>query len=423
MQWMMGKVGQRFLRPAAVGAGLGGVYAASSGDSNVSGSNKRLEAASFHQVPKETLNLDRLGATGVTRSHLKQATVSERLHQVEIVVFTGGGDNRLARGFVNELKAIMPGVEIREGRCTVGKFSDGETQIHVHESLRSPVVDPHQKKIPFIFQELSPNPNDRLAELELMADGIRRSGGENITAITPYFAYGRADRRPASAKVPISAQVIANRISNVGIKHLYTVDVHAPQIEGFFPKETRFEDLYASKVLFRHLKNKMLGKQLSLDSTVIVSPDLGGGQRARKGYAEPLNLDLVQLEKRRPGPNVAEVLNIIGDPDEKDCVIVDDLSDTSGTLIKAAEALKAAGARSVHVLFTHPVLSGPAIERLASAPIETLVFTDTIPLSEAAKSNQQFMDKVEVVSVAPLIAEAVMRSLTGRSISAMYKRD
>lgn len=282
-----------------------------------------------------------------------------------MTVFTGNANPQLARQIVQHLGLPL-------GNAMVGKFSDGEIQVEIRENVRGKDV--------FIIQPTCYPTNDSIMELLVMSDALRRSSANRITAVTPYYGYSRQDRRPRSARVPISAKVIANMITSVGIDRVMTLDLHADQIQGFF--DIPVDNIYASPILLTELQ------QQKYEDLMVVSPDIGGVVRAR-ALAKEIGCDLAIIDKRRPKPNVSEVMHIIGEIEGRNCVIMDDIIDTAGTLIKAAEVLKQRGAKGVYAYCTHPVFSGPAIERIStSADLDEVVVTNTIPLSPAAQQCQ-----------------------------------
>ncbi|MBL34320.1 MAG: ribose-phosphate pyrophosphokinase [Oceanospirillaceae bacterium] len=311
----------------------------------------------------------------------------------KLMVFTGNANPELA-------KLVVERLDIPMGDAVVGKFSDGESTIELNENVRGKDV--------FIIQPTCAPTNDNLMELLLMSDCLRRASAARITAIVPYFGYARQDRRPRSARVPISARAVADMMSTAGVDRLLTVDLHADQIQGFF--DIPVDNVYGSPVLLDDLERQ------NYEDLIIVSPDIGGVVRAR-AIAKQLDVDLAIIDKRRPKANVSEVMNIIGDVKDRTCVLVDDMVDTAGTLCHAAKALKEFGAKKVVAYCTHPVLSGPAVERLANADLDELVVTDTIPLSEAAKT----IGRIRQLTIAGLLAEAVRRVNNEESISAMFR--
>ncbi|MCL4721661.1 MAG: ribose-phosphate pyrophosphokinase, partial [Gammaproteobacteria bacterium] len=278
-----------------------------------------------------------------------------------LAILSGNANPDLAQRIARHLKQPL-------GRVQVGRFSDGEVLVEVYENVRGREV--------FIVQSTCPPVNDNLMELLVMADACRRASAASITAVIPYFGYARQDRRPRAARVPITASMVARMISESGISHVLTVDLHADQIQGFF--SIPVDNVYSSPVLLGDLWRR------KYPDMVIVSPDVGGVVRARAIAKRMDDADLAIIDKRRPRANVAEVMNIIGEVEGKQCVLIDDMVDTAGTLCTAASALKEHGADKVLAYVTHPVLSGPAVDRIASSQIDEMVVTDTIPLSPAA---------------------------------------
>jgi ribose-phosphate pyrophosphokinase len=310
-----------------------------------------------------------------------------------IMVFTGNANPGLARQICRFLK--MPLSKIQ-----AATFSDGEIAVEILENVRGRDV--------YIVQSTCPPVNDTLMELLVMADALRRASATRITAVIPYFGYARQDRRPRAARVPITARLVAGMIGEAGIDRVLTVDLHADQIQGFF--SIPLDNVYGSPLLLGDLwKHKT-------DDMVVVSPDVGGVVRARALAKRMDDLDLAIIDKRRPQPNESEVMNIIGEVDGKTCVLIDDMVDTAGTLCMAAKALKKNGARRVVAYITHPVLSGPAVDRISNSQLDELVVTDTIPLSEAAAA----CGKIRQLSVAELLAETIRRISLDESVSSLY---
>ena len=308
------------------------------------------------------------------------------------VLFTGNANPLLAQEMAKSL-----GVDI--GKATVGRFSDGEVTVEVHQNVRARDV--------FVVQSTCSPTNENLMELLIMVDALKCASARRITAVIPYFGYARQDRRPRSMRVPISAKVVANLLETVGVERLLTMDLHADQIQGFF--DIPVDNIYASPVLLSDLKSK------AYPDLVVVSPDVGGVVRAR-ALAKQLGSDLAIIDKRRPKANVSEVMHVIGEIDGRNCVIMDDMIDTAGTLVKAAEVLKERGAKRVFAYCTHPILSGPAVERIASSQIDEVVITNTIPLSDAAKACK----KIRQLSVAFLFAETIRRISDGESVTSLF---
>ena len=309
-----------------------------------------------------------------------------------LMVFTGNANPQLA-------DAIAKNIGVPLGYAGISKFSDGEVSVELNENVRGKDV--------FIIQPTCSPTNDSIMELLLMADALHRASANRITAVIPYFGYARQDRRVRSARVAISAKVVADMIGAVGVNRVLTVDLHAEQIQGFF--SIPVDNVYGSPVLTDDIERQ------SYTNLTVVSPDVGGGVRAR-AVAKQLNVDLAIIDKRRPTANEAQVMHIIGDVKGRSCLIVDDMVDTAGTLCKAADALKEHGALKVVAYCTHPVLSGPAIENINSSNLDALVVTDTIPLSDEAKSCAH----IRQLSMAKLLAESIRRVSNEESISAMF---
>lgn len=311
-----------------------------------------------------------------------------------LVIFTGNANPDLAQAMVEHLNIPL-------GDADVGTFSDGETAVEINDNVRGKDV--------FIVQSTCEPTNDSLMELLVMGDALRRSSAGRITAVMPYFGYARQDRRVRSSRVPITAKVVADMITSVGIDRVVTVDLHADQIQGFF--DIPVDNVYGTPLIVADIERQ------NYDDLVVVSPDVGGVVRAR-ALAKQLNAELAIIDKRRAQANESEVMHIIGDVDERTCVVVDDLVDTAGTLCKAAGALKEHGARAVYSYATHAVLSGPAIDNISQSQLDRLVVTDTVPLSEAGRN----CDKIRVLPIAPMMAETVRRVNNEESLSAMFDR-
>jgi len=310
-----------------------------------------------------------------------------------LTLFTGNANAVLANAVAKELNLPM-------GKAFVGRFSDGEIQVEIQENVRG-------KNVVVIQSTCAPT-NDNLMELMIMIDALKRASASRITAVIPYFGYARQDRRPRSARVAISARIVANMLQSVaGIERVLTMDLHADQIQGFF--DIPVDNIYASPVLLADLQ-----KQKSKD-LIIVSPDIGGVVRAR-AMAKQLGCDLAIIDKRRPKANVSEVMHLIGEVEGRHCVIMDDIIDTGGTLCKAAEALKERGAKGVTAYCTHAVLSGGAVARIAASQLDELVVTDTIPLTDEAHQ----IKKIRQLSVAPILAETLSRITKGDSVMSMF---
>ena len=311
-----------------------------------------------------------------------------------MMVFTGNANPELAQKVASRLYLAL-------GKADVGRFSDGETAVELNENVRGKDV--------FILQSTCTPTNDNLMELVVMIDALRRASATRITAVVPYFGYARQDRRVRSARVPISAKVVADMMVAVGVDRVLTVDLHAEQIQGFF--QCPVDNIYGSPVLIADILESQY-KDL-----IVVSPDIGGVVRAR-AIAKQLNeADLAIIDKRRPKANEAQVMNLIGEVKDRTCILVDDMVDTAGTLCKAADALKERGASKVIAYCTHPVLSGSAIENIRNSQLDELVVTDTVPLSEEAKS----MDKIRQLTIADLLAESMRRVSNEESISALFQ--
>jgi len=311
----------------------------------------------------------------------------------KLKVFTGSAHPALAQMVVDRL-----GVPL--GKAKVSTFSDGECAIELLEDVRGKDV--------FIIQPTCAPTNTNLMELILMADAMRRASAARVTAVVPYFGYARQDRRPRSARVPISARVVANMMARSGIDRVLTVDLHAEQIQGFF--DIPVDNVFGSPVLLDEITNQ------DYDHPLVVSPDVGGVVRAR-AVAKQLDTDLAIIDKRREKANESQVMHIIGDVTDRTCILVDDMCDTAGTLCKAADALKANGAKRVIAYATHPVLSGPAVDNIINSSLDELVVTDTIPLSAASKA----CGNIRQLTMADLLAESVRRVCNEESISAMFR--
>ncbi|HCH31592.1 MAG TPA: ribose-phosphate pyrophosphokinase [Oceanospirillaceae bacterium] len=311
----------------------------------------------------------------------------------KLKVFTGSAHPELAKMVVDRL-----GVPL--GKAKVSEFSDGESAIELLEDVRGKDV--------FIIQPTCAPTNNNLMELIFMADAMRRASAARVTAVVPYFGYARQDRRPRSARVPISARVVANMMARSGIDRVLTVDLHAEQIQGFF--DIPVDNVFGSPVLLDEISSQ------NYDNPLVVSPDVGGVVRAR-AVAKQLNTDLAIIDKRREKANESQVMHIIGDVTDRTCILVDDMCDTAGTLCKAADALKANGAKRVVAYATHPVLSGPAVDNITNSSLDELVVTDTIPLSAASKA----CSSIRQLTMADLLAESVRRVCNEESISAMFR--
>jgi len=309
------------------------------------------------------------------------------------MIFGGNANPDLTRSVAGYLQTSV-------GKSSLSRFSDGETSLEIQENVRGGDV--------FLIQPVCAPTNDNLMDLLVMIDAMRRASADRITAVVPYYGYARQDRRVRSARVPITAKLVANMLSGAGVDRVLTIDLHAEQIQGFF--DIPVDNIYASPLLMVDIWRK------KYKDLIVVSPDVGGVVRARAIAKQLDDSDLAIIDKRRPQPNQSQVMNIIGEVSNKTCVIVDDLVDTAGTLCKAADALKDHGAERVVALATHPVLSGPAIENLNNATLDELVVTDTIPLSDAAKN----CPKIRVLTVAELLGEAIRRIHMDESVSSVY---
>ena len=307
-------------------------------------------------------------------------------------IFTGNANPKLA-------EAVCRHLNISLGRCVVGRFSDGEVMVELLENVRGRDV--------FILQSTCAPTNDNLMEVLVMVDALKRASAARITAAIPYFGYARQDRRPRSARVPITAKVVADMLMTAGINRVMVMDLHADQIQGFF--NITVDNIYATPIMLGDLWKQ------NYDDLLVVSPDVGGVVRAR-AIAKRLDSDLAIIDKRRPKANVAEVMNIIGDVEGRTCVIMDDIVDTANTLCKAATALKEHGAKKVMAYCTHPVLSGGAVARIASSDMDEIVVTDTIPLSPEA----QACPRIRQLSCAQLLAETMTRISNEESVSSLF---
>ena len=309
-----------------------------------------------------------------------------------LMVFTGNAHPKLAEDVVRHLNISM-------GRATVGRFSDGEVNVEILENVRGKDV--------FVLQSTCAPTNDSLMEIMLMVDSLRRASAGRITAAIPYLGYSRQDRRVRSARVPITARVVADMLTVVGVNRVLTMDLHSDQIQGFF--DIPVDNIYSTPILMGDIWKR------NYDNLMVVSPDVGGVVRAR-AVAKRLECELAIIDKRRPKPNVAKVMNIIGDVRDRTCLIMDDMVDTANTLCEAANALKEHGARHVVAYCTHPVLSGSAVERVSNSALDELVVTDTIPLRDDAKA----CPRIRQLSVANLMAETIRRISDEDSVSSLF---
>ncbi|HUO82172.1 MAG TPA: ribose-phosphate pyrophosphokinase [Gammaproteobacteria bacterium] len=310
-----------------------------------------------------------------------------------MVVFTGNANPQLAHAITRHLMLPL-------SKANVGRFSDGEVTVEILENIRGRDV--------FLVQSTSPPANDHLMELLVMADACRRASAARITAVIPYYGYSRQDRRPRATRVAITAKLVANMITSAGVNRVLTVDLHADQITGFF--DIPVDNVYASPVLLGDVWKQ------TYDDMVVVSPDVGGVVRARALAKRLDDAELAIIDKRRPRANESKVVNIIGRVEGKVCVMVDDMVDTAGTICQAAEVLKAEGASRVVAYVTHPVLSGPAVQRLAVSELDELVVTDTIPLSAEARA----CPVIRQLGTAELLAETMRRISDEESVSSLY---
>ncbi len=311
----------------------------------------------------------------------------------EIMVFNGNANHDLAERIAEHLKTHL-------GKATVNRFSDGETLVEIEENVRGRDV--------FIIQSTCAPANDNLMELMLLADALRRASAVKITAVIPYFGYARQDRRVRSARVPITAKIVADMMASVGISRLVTVDLHADQIQGFFYMPV--DNLYSTPIMLEDINKN------DFKNVMVVSPDVGGVIRARAIAKRIQGADLAIIDKRRPRPNEAQVMHIIGDVQDRDCIIVDDIVDTASTLCRAVDALKEHGANRVAAYITHPVLSGQALENIRNSSLDELVVTDTIPLSKEAREEP----RVRSLGLSKMMAEAIRRISTADSLSQMF---
>ncbi|ARP37519.1 MULTISPECIES: ribose-phosphate pyrophosphokinase [Vibrio] len=311
----------------------------------------------------------------------------------DMKLFAGNATPELAQRIADRLYISL-------GDATVDRFSDGEVAVQINENVRGSDV--------FLIQSTCAPTNDNLMELVVMIDAMRRASAGRITAVIPYFGYARQDRRVRSARVPITAKVVADFLSNVGVDRVLTIDLHAEQIQGFF--DVPVDNIFGTPVLLEDMANR------GLENPVVVSPDLGGVVRARATAKALGDVDIAIVDKRRPRANVSEVMNLIGDVEGRDCVIVDDMIDTGGTLCKAAEALKERGAKRVFAYATHAVFSGTAAENIRNSVLDQVIVTDSIKLSPEMAAT----GKVTELSLSRMLAEAIRRISNEESISAMF---
>ncbi|XOV77817.1 MAG: ribose-phosphate pyrophosphokinase [Aestuariibacter sp.] len=311
----------------------------------------------------------------------------------DMKLFAGNATPELAQKVADRLYTKL-------GHASVGRFSDGEISVEIHENVRGADV--------FIIQSTCAPTNDNLMELIVMIDALRRASSGRITAVIPYFGYARQDRRVRSARVPITAKVVADFLSNVGVDRVLTIDLHAEQIQGFF--DVPVDNAFGTPILLEDMRKR------EFHNPVVVSPDIGGVVRARAVAKLMNDIDLAIIDKRRPKANVSQVMHIIGDVKDRDCIIVDDMIDTGGTLAKAADALKAHGARKVYAYATHAIFSGNAPENLQNSVIDEIIVTDSIPLAP----DMVKVEKVKQLSLSKMLAEAIRRLSNEESISAMF---
>ena len=309
-----------------------------------------------------------------------------------LMIFSGNSNRRLAEDVANYLN-------ISVGKASVTTFSDGEISVEIQENVRGQDI--------FIIQPTCQPTNDHLMELMIMSDALRRSSVDRITAVIPYFGYSRQDRRVRSARVPISAKVVANMIASMDIDRLLTIDLHADQIQGFF--DIPVDNIYATPLFVADIYKQ------KYDNPIVVSPDVGGVVRAR-ALAKQLNCDLAIVDKRRQEANVSEVMQIIGDVNSKTCIIVDDIVDTAGTLCNAAAALKEKGAKAVFSYITHPIFSGKACQNIDNSKLDGIIVTDTIPLNEKTAK----VDKIRQITVSEMLAETIRRIHNKESVSTLF---
>ena len=313
-------------------------------------------------------------------------------HHPDFMIFTGNANPGMAAEIAQHL-----GISL--GAASVGRFSDGEVTVEINQNVRARDV--------FVVQSTCAPTNENLMELLIMVDALKRASAERISAVIPYFGYARQDRRPRSARVPITAKVVANMLQAVGVDRVLTMDLHADQIQGFF--DIPVDNIYAAPILLSDIARQ------KMENVVVVSPDVGGVVRAR-ALAKRIDSDLAIIDKRRPKANVAEVMNIIGEVNGRTCVLMDDMVDTAGTLCRAAEALKKHGAIKVVAYCTHPVLSGGAVQRLNESELDELIVTDSVPLSEEGRASR----KIRVLGCGQLIGETIHRINRADSVSLLF---
>ncbi len=314
-----------------------------------------------------------------------------------IKLFAGNSNPSLAKKIADYLQMPL-------GEARVVRFSDGEISVNINESVRGSDT--------YIVQSISPPVNENLMEMLVMIDALKRASAAEITAVVAYYGYARQDRK-AAPREPITAKLVADLLEAAGITRMISLDLHAAQIQGFF--NVPFDHLYATPIFIEDIRKRFCAAEDQASDVVVVSPDAGGVERAR-AYAKRLHAGLAIIDKRRPAPGIAQVMNIIGDVEGKRAIIIDDMIDTAGTLTQAAEAIKARGAAGVWAYATHAVFSGPAVERIEKSALEEVVVSDSIPLQDGALSSQ----KVRQLSCAPLVGEAIRRVHTGTSISSLF---
>ena len=308
-------------------------------------------------------------------------------------VLAGTSNSRLCKSIAKQLKQKLVNSKIR-------RFADGEVYIEINENIRGNSI--------FVIQSTSNPANDNLMELLICIDALKRSSAKNITAVIPYFGYARQDRKVAP-RTAISAKLVSNLITNAGANRILSVDLHAGQIQGFF--DIPVDNLFATPIFARHVK-----KKIKTNNLICVAPDVGGVERAR-ALSKRLNTNIAIIDKRRASPGKSEVMNIVGSVKNKNCVIIDDIIDSGGTIVNAAKALKEKGAKEIYVYITHAVLSGQAIEKIEKSQIKKLITTDTIDNSKKIKGNK----KIEIISLAPMISEAMKRIANSTSVSSLFK--
>lgn len=309
----------------------------------------------------------------------------------DFAIFAGNSNPGLAQKICDYLNMPLGGAK-------VSRFSDGEIQIEIEENVRAKDI--------YVVQSTSRPVNDNLIELLLMIDAFKRSSARRVTAVIPYFGYARQDKKVAP-RVPISAKLVADLLAAAGTNRVITMDLHAGQIQGFF--DIPVDNLFSAPVIIDYIRTHYQ------DNLVIVSPDTGGAERAR-AFAKRLDANLAIIDKRRENPNESEAMAVVGDVSDKTAVILDDMVDTAGTLVNAAEALLAEGAKAVHACCSHPVLSGPAVDRIQASPLSNVVATDTIPLTEEAIAS----GKVKILTISELVGEAIIRSYRGDSVTSLF---